>query len=58
MDATTRTIQGGDNMRTLNGFAVLCALGLLGGDAIVGASISKIIYHFALLIVNLVFYMD
>lgn len=58
MDATTRTIQGGDNMRAINGFAVLCALGLLGGDAIVGASISKIIYHFALLIVNLVFYMD
>ena len=45
-------------MRTLNGFATLCAIGLLGGDVIVGASISKIIFHFALLIVNLVFYME
>ena len=48
----------GDKMRTLNGFATLCAIGLLGGDVIVGASISKIIFHFALLIVNLVFYME
>ena len=45
-------------MRTLNGFAVLCALGLLGSDVNVGASTSKIIFHFSLMIVNLVFYMD
>lgn len=44
-------------MKALSGFATLCAIGLLGGDAIVGASISKIVFHFALLIVNLVFYM-
>jgi len=44
-------------MKAINGFAVLCALGLLGGDAIVGASIGKIVFHVALLAVNLVFYM-
>lgn len=44
-------------MRSINGFAVLCALGLLGGDAIVGASIGKVAFHVALLAVNLVFYM-
>ena len=58
MDATYGTLQGDYLMRTLNGFATLCAIGLLGGDIIVGASISKIIFHFALLIVNLVFYME
>ena len=47
---------GGENMRAINGFAVLCALGLLGGDAIVGASIGKVAFHVALLVVNLVFY--
>lgn len=45
-------------MRTLNGFATLCAIGLLGVDVLVGASIGKIIFHFALLIVNLVFYIE
>lgn len=45
-------------MRTLNGFATLCAIGLLGGDAAGGAPISKIAFHFALLIVNLVFYIE
>ena len=45
-------------MRSINGFAVLCALGLLGGDAIVGASIGKIAFHVALLIVNLAFYLS
>ena len=44
-------------MRALNGFAVLCAIGLLGGDTIVGASIGKVAFHVALLAVNLVFYM-
>jgi hypothetical protein len=44
-------------MRTMNGFAVLCALALLGGDAMAGASIGKVAFHFALLVVNLVFYM-
>ena len=44
-------------MRALNGLAVLCALGLLGGDAIVGASIGKVAFHFALLAVNFVFFM-
>jgi hypothetical protein len=47
----------GDNMRSINGFAVLCAIGLLGGDAMAGASIGKVAFHFALLVVNLVFYM-
>ena len=47
----------GDNMRAWSGFATLCAIGLLGGDAIVGASIGKVAFHFALLAVNLVFYM-
>lgn len=45
-------------MRTLNGFATLCAIGLLGVDVLVGASIGKIIFHFSLLIVNLVFYIE
>lgn len=44
-------------MRAWNGFATLCALGLLAGDAIVGASISKVAFHFALLVVNFIFYM-
>ena len=44
-------------MRAINGFAVLCALGLLGGDAIVGASIGKVAFHVALLIVNFVCYL-
>jgi hypothetical protein len=44
-------------MRAMNGFAVLCALGLLGGDAMTGASIGKVAFHFALLVVNFVFYM-
>ena len=44
-------------MRAINGFAVLCAIGLLGGDVIVGASIGKVAFHVALLAVNLVFYM-
>ena len=44
-------------MKAINGFAVLCALGLLGGDAMAGASIGKVAFHFALLVVNLVFYM-
>ena len=57
MDATARTIQGGDNMRAWCGFATLCAIGLLGGDAIVGASIGKVSFHVALLIVNLVCYL-
>ena len=47
----------GDNMRAWCGFATLCAIGLLGGDAIVGASIGKIAFHIALLIVNLVCYL-
>ena len=46
----------GDNMRAINGFAVLCAIGLLGGDAIVGAPIGKVAFHVVLLAV-LVFYM-
>lgn len=45
-------------MRTLNGFAALCGMVLLGRDVLVGASIGKIIFHFALLIVNLVFYIE
>lgn len=57
MDATARALQGGDNMRAINGFAVLCAIGLLGGDVIVGAPIGKVAFHVALLAVNLVFYM-
>ena len=44
-------------MRKLNGFAALYAIGLLGGDVIVGASIGKIAFHFALLVGNLLFYM-
>lgn len=44
-------------MKTINGFACLCAIGLLGGDAIVGESIGKVAFHVALLAVNLVFYM-
>lgn len=44
-------------MRAINGFAVLCALGLLGGDAMAGASVGKVAFHVALLAVNLVFYM-
>ena len=44
-------------MRAINGFAVLCALGLLGGDAMAGASIGKVAFHVALLIVNLVCYL-
>ena len=43
-------------MRVWCGFATLCAIGLLGGDAIVGASIGKVAFHVALLVVNLVFY--
>lgn len=49
--------QEGDNMRALNGFGVLCAIALLGGDAMAGASIGKVAFHVALLVVNLVFYM-
>lgn len=45
-------------MRVLNGFATLCAIGLLYSDVIADASISKIVFHFALLIMNLIFYMD
>lgn len=44
-------------MRAWSGFATLCAIGLLGGDAIVGASIGKVAFHVALLIVNLVCYL-
>lgn len=44
-------------MRAWSGFATLCAIGLLGGDAIVGAPIGKVVFHVALLAVNLVFYM-
>ena len=44
-------------MRAWNGFAVLCALGLLGGDAMAGASIGKVAFHVALLIVNLACYL-
>lgn len=44
-------------MRAWCGFATLCAIGLLGGDAIVGASIGKVALHVALLVINLVFYM-
>lgn len=44
-------------MRAVNGFAALSALALLGGDAIVGASIGKVALHVALLIVNLVCYL-
>lgn len=47
----------GDNMRAWCGFATLCAIGLLGGDVIVGASIGKVAFHVALLIVNLVCYL-
>jgi hypothetical protein len=57
MDAIARTLQGGDGMRAWSGFATLCAIGLLGGDAIVGASIGKVAFHIVLLAVNLVFYM-
>lgn len=52
-----RIQEGGDNMRAWCGFTTLCAIGLLGGDAIVGASIGKVAFHVALLAVNLVFYM-
>ena len=44
-------------MRAWCGFATLCAIGLLGGDAIVGASIGKVAFHVALLIVNLACYL-
>ena len=44
-------------MKAINGIGMLCALGLLCGDAIADASISKVVFHFALLAVNLVFYM-
>ena len=44
-------------MRAWSGVATLCAIVLLGGDAIVGASIGKVAFHFALLVINLVFYM-
>lgn len=44
-------------MRTINGFAALSALALLGGDAMAGASIGKVALHIALLVINLVFYM-
>ena len=44
-------------MKAMNGFAVLCAIGLLGGDAMAGASIGKVAFHVAILAVNLVFYM-
>ena len=43
-------------MRTINGFAALSALALLGGDAMAGASIGKVAFHVVLLVVNLVFY--
>ena len=43
-------------MRAWCGFATLCAIGLLGGDAMAGASIGKVAFHVALLLVNLVFY--
>ena len=52
-----RKDERGDNMRAWSGFATLCAIGLLGGDAIVGASIGKVAFHVALLIVNLVCYL-
>ena len=55
--SNTRMEQESDNMRAWNGFATLCAIGLLGGDAIVGASIGKVAFHAALLIVNLVCYL-
>ena len=44
-------------MRAWCGFATLCTIGLLGGDAIVGASIGKVAFHVALLIVNFVCYL-
>lgn len=44
-------------MKAINGFGVLCALALLGGDAMAGASIGKVAFHVALLAVNLVFFM-
>lgn len=44
-------------MRAWCGFATLCAIGLFGGDVIFGASIGKVAFHVALLIVNLVCYL-
>ena len=44
-------------MKAWCGFATLCAIWLLGGDAIVGASIGKVAFHVALLIVSLVCYL-
>ena len=44
-------------MKAWSGFAVLCALALLCGDAMAGASIGKVAFHVALLAVNLAFYM-
>ena len=43
-------------MRLLNGFAVLCAIGLLARDAVASSSIGVVAFDFALLVVNLVFY--
>jgi len=43
-------------MSAINGFAVLCALGLLARDAVAGLSIGVVAFDFALLVVNLVFY--
>ena len=43
-------------MRAWCGFAVLCAIGLLARDAIADSSIAVVAFDFALLIVNLVFY--
>ena len=47
----------GENMRAINGFAVLCAMGLLARDAMADSSIAVVAFDFAILIVNLVFYM-
>ena len=43
-------------MRSINGFACLCAIGLLARDAVAGLSIGVVAFDFALLVVNLVFY--
>ena len=43
-------------MKAINGFAVLCAIGLLARDAIADSSIAVVAFDFALLVVNLVFY--
>ena len=43
-------------MKAINGFAVLCAIGLLARDAMTDSSIAVVAFDFALLIVNLVFY--